>query len=275
MIRYSLLLGASLALLGCLNEPTSPGKDKNELAYAASTDFWVPFQNSSADEIAVTYGHKPAIIYGGGYIYQWVGSYSSGYWSYLGYGASKIATDEQGRPVVTMPDGGVWRYSSGWSQLPYPSAREVAIGPNGHVYVVTNTAYSGGDYWIAKMGSGGSYTWVGVGKEIAVNQHGELFNAMAGGSVWKYVPSTATWTQLPPNNTAPSTTKATDIAHGNDCAFLIADDFDGNGDATIWQIAGTNWFSGNGRGKRIAMANIFDIFTIKGNGAIYQHYFAP
>ena len=289
MLKISLLSYALLFLLGCnVSEPVQSTKSDNQLAYHFSIDYswWVPFSYGDR-EIGVARLQGPVVIDNPG-IYKWIGSYASGYWIYIGSGASRAAMEPNGNPVVTMPDGGAWRYKMAtgtWESMNFGYlVREVGIAADGDLWVLSKQEYSPGTYWIGHRNTNGSFTWYGGGaKEIAVQSAvvwspTEIYYypwvIMSNGSLWTMYANN-TWVQKPPTGAAVGT-KATDVAAStSSIIYVVGDDFDAEGNARVWCVYGNgaNWenFAG-ARGVRVAMGDDQDVFIIRADGTTVHHY---
>lgn len=281
MFKISSILCIPLMIVGCnLNEVPEPALEGNRPAIAAqTTTFWVPMSWGDK-EIATAQGQTLAVVTPGGSIYKWMGTYESGWWAYLGYGASKIAMLPDGNPVVTTPSGYVYRItvSSGvWDYLGFPPAREMGLGITGGIWMVSNYPYSGGDYWVGRQNSNGTWSWLGAAKEIAVDRSVQYepraWIVTAAGVVQQWNGWNG-WITYPPSEAAAGTL-ATDIAvGGNNVVYVVGNDFDAQGNARVWQIAGSTWWNNaDGRGVRVAVGDDQDVFITQADGTTLHHWY--
>lgn len=278
------ILSLPVFLLGCnLGDPVQPARTENDLTYSASTSFWTLF--SSGDrEIATTQGVGVAVIdYSGpNSMYKWIGTYGGGYWTYFGAGGSKIAMSPNGDPVVTWSNGYAYKYvmaTNTWQYMPYGyTVRDVAIGgANGNTWILSTQLHSGGNYWVGMQNPNGTFSWVGAGTKIAAyGSIGGMYNSAAvidaSGhlSYW----NGAYWIQMVPSGAAVGAL-VTDIAIGADNDFYaVGNDFDANGNATVWHLAGPTWENFDGiRGVRVAVGTAVDVFVVQANGTTMHHYY--
>jgi hypothetical protein len=139
------------------------------------------------------------------------------------------------------------KYAPTWAQETSESARDVGVGANGHVWIISNTAWAaGGGYYIKRRLSNGTWDTPGPGAalRIAVDPSGNAWVVNNLNQIWRWTGSA--WSQLPGT--------ATDIGVGaNGSVWIIGTTPDGYGNYSIGVWNGSSWTVIDGAALRISV----------------------
>lgn len=121
--------------------------------------------------------------------YQWNGS---GWTQVPGVTGSRIDIDNAGAPWVVGLDGRIFRYNSGWSEVPGGGrAKDVGCGSDGSVYVIGNDLKA----WAFNFSTHGWSPAGGPANQVAidVSSSGQPWVLTSGHEVWVLA---STWTRI-------------------------------------------------------------------------------
>lgn len=136
------------------------------------------------------------------------------------------------------------RFAPGWSLVSGEPARDVGVGSDGHVWIITNTAAGGGNYLIKRRNASGAWgNMPGAAVRIAVDPNGDAWAVNAANQIYKWAGST--WTAMPG--------LARDIGIGANGSVWRVTTTPTGGGYTISVWTGTSWTGVAGGAVRISV----------------------
>lgn len=182
-----------------------------------------------------------------------------GTWDRLGAAAVRIAVAGQNVPWVVKSNGNIFKRTGNyWQQMP-GTAREIAGGGDGSVYIIGKNAVSGG-YGIYRWNGTGWTQLVGGGVQIAAGTNGVPWMINNSGDIFKLAGSR--WLKMPGS--------ARDIATGNDGTIYMIDRTSVSGGYGIHQWNGVNWSRLN-RGAIAISVNGGLLYSVTSSGSIFRN----
>ncbi|MBP6827387.1 MAG: hypothetical protein KA165_12565 [Saprospiraceae bacterium] len=185
--------------------------------------------------------------------------WNAGSWITVDGDAVRIAVDKQGNPwVINNLDQIYRRVNNSWQSVNV-NAKDIGIGADGSVWIVT-TDELGAGYTIKKWNGSGWTLASGEALRISVDHQGFPWVVNSYGSIYRL--GYAGWILLPGH--------AKDIGVGADgTAWMISDEAFGS-DFTIKRWNGMSWEKFDGQAVAIAVDNTGKPWVVNSAGEIYK-----
>lgn len=202
---------------------------------------------------------------GGGFtIQRWTGSA----WQQIDGGGVRIAVDPAGAPWVVNDAGMIWRREgSRWIEVAGARARDIGIGADGSVWIISQSAVSGG-FAIQRYISANRWETIpGGGVRISVSPSGRPWIVNDRDRIFQLLPDRS-WKEY--------RGAGKDIAVGaSGAVWVIGAIRRGPSDFSVHFRNGEEWGEVDGGGTQIAVETSGRPWLVNSAGEIYQRVYTP